>query len=113
MILAVPLGEKRLKQRGYNQAELIANGLAEEMQIPISKNILRRTRETRSQVGLDSISRFRNVHEPFHADPKAINKQIVFLVDDLLTTGATLVACTRALMTAGVQKVYGLTVARA
>jgi len=113
MILAVPLGKKRLKQRGYNQAELIAHGLAQEMQIPILNKILSRTRETRSQVGLDSTSRFRNVQGAFHANPKVVKGQIVFLVDDLLTTGATLVACTRALMTAGVKKVYGLTVARA
>jgi len=113
MILAVPLGKKRMKQRGYNQAALIAQSMAEVMEISIGKKILRRTRETKSQVGLDPTTRFRNVQNAFHADPRAVKNQVVFLVDDLLTTGATLVACTYALMTAGVQKVYGITVARA
>jgi len=113
LIVPVPLGKKRMKQRGYNQAELISNGLAEEMEIPVGKTTLKRTKETRSQVGLDPTARFHNVQDAFQADSQMLKHQVVFLVDDLLTTGATLVACTRALMTAGVQRVFGITVARA
>lgn len=112
MILPVPLGKKRMKQRGYNQAELITQGMSEGMGVPIGNKILTRIRETRSQVGLDPTTRFHNVQNAFHVDPQVVRNQDVFLVDDLLTTGATMVSCTYALITAGVRKVYGITVAR-
>jgi predicted amidophosphoribosyltransferase len=62
---------------------------------------------------LDSDARFHNVQDAFHADSQELNNQNVILVDDLVTTGATMVACTRALMAAGVQRVFGISVARA
>jgi ComF family protein len=113
VIIPVPLGKKRIKQRGYNQAKLISDGLADEIGVPVRNNILLRTRETRSQVGLDPTARFDNVQNAFQARPHLVKNQVVFLVDDLLTTGATLVACTEALIEAGVSRVFGLTVARA
>jgi ComF family protein len=113
IIVPVPLSTKREKQRGYNQAELIARGLASEMKFPLRKDVLKRTRDTGSQVGLDTSARYINVRDAFVADSKVVEDQVVILVDDLLTTGATMVACSRALLHAGVRKVYGLTVARA
>jgi competence protein ComFC len=113
LVLAVPLGKIKKLQRGYNQAGLIADGLTDHLKIKRGRKVLKRIRETRSQVGLDIIGRFQNVQDAFRADRRLVEGQIVFLVDDLLTTGATLSACTEALQKAGVQRVYGLTVARA
>jgi ComF family protein len=112
LILAVPLGRDRLKQRGYNQVDLIANHMAKRLGIRDDKKGLMRVRETRSQVGLDLVNRQINVQNAFQAAPH-IKNQRVLLVDDLFTTGATMLACTSALQKVGVRKVYGLTVARA
>jgi ComF family protein len=113
LIVTVPLSKNRLKQRGYNQVDLIADGMSEDLGIEKRKKVLIRTRETESQVGLDPIARQLNVQDAFQADRQSLKDQNVFLVDDLFTTGATMLACTDALIKAGVQKVFGLTVARA
>lgn len=113
LIVPVPLGRERLKQRGYNQSALIASDLAERLSLPVSFDGLRRTRETRSQVGLDPETRLVNVSEAFHASPAVVQGHAVLLIDDLFTTGATLSACARALHDAGVAQVMGLTVGRA
>ncbi|OGO19821.1 MAG: hypothetical protein A2Z14_06225 [Chloroflexi bacterium RBG_16_48_8] len=112
-VIAVPLGRKRLNQRGYNQVDLIADGMAKKLGIVREKKALKRIRETQSQVGLDPVTRRLNVHNAFQANQQGLKDQCVFLVDDLFTTGATLLACTSALQEVGVRKVYGLTVARA
>lgn len=112
-ILAVPLGKKRWKQRGYNQVDLIADSMARRMGVARDTKALKRVRETKSQVGLDPHTRRLNVQNAFQADPKILDAQSVFLVDDLFTTGATLLACTNALQAIGVREVIGLTVARA
>jgi ComF family protein len=112
LILAVPLGRNRLKQRGYNQVDLITNHMVKRLGIRSDKEVLQRVRETKSQVGLDPVNRHINVQNAFQANQR-IKNQRVLLVDDLFTTGATMVACTNALRKVGVKKVYGLTVARA
>ncbi len=113
VIAPVPLGPKRLRQRGYNQATLIAAGLAESLGARLQEGLLVRTRETRSQVGLKMGDRRRNVQGAFQAFPSELQGQSVCIVDDLCTTGATLSACAEALLAAGAAEVVGLTVARA
>jgi ComF family protein len=113
MIVTVPLGRNRLKQRGYNQVDLVADGMAEDLGIENKKKALTRIRETKSQVGLDPVARRNNVQNAFRADRQILMDQKVFLLDDLFTTGATMLACTKALQEAGVRYVFGLTVARA
>jgi ComF family protein len=112
LICAVPLGKQRMKERGYNQAELIAEELADTLGLPESGQVLKRTRETISQVGLDPHSRRKNVKDAFKASEKVQNQRIV-LVDDLFTTGATLAACSDALLNQGAKDILALTVARA
>ena len=112
-VAAVPLGRKRLKQRGYNQAELLGRALAESLRLPFHPSAASRIRETESQVGLDPKARWANVDRAFQADPSIVRGHIVLLVDDVHTTGATLASCAAALTQAGAAGVVGLTVARA
>jgi ComF family protein len=111
-ITAVPLSPSRTKQRGYNQASLLAIPLALALQKPFDHRLLTRTRETDSQVGLSMIDRKQNVAGAFSASDKAAGK-VIWVIDDVITTGATMNACAQALMKAGAIAVYGLSFARA
>ncbi len=113
LILPVPLSQERLSQRGYNQAGLIARPLAYATGCPYQPGVLKRIRNTATQVGLSIEERRLNVAEAFIADPRCVNGSSVLIVDDVATTGATLDACARALKKAGARCVYGLTLARA
>ena len=113
LIAAVPLSKKRLRARGYNQSALIAKELSAIMALPYVEHGISRSRETKSQVGLDPVARWHNVRKAFRADPNEVDGHGVVLVDDLMTTGATLSACAEALDEAGARIIYGLTVARA
>lgn len=113
IIVPVPLGKKRQMQRGYNQSAAIARPLAWSLDIPYKPKALKRLRETTSQVRLSMIERERNVMEAFQASKKVVEGMNVLLVDDVMTTGATLNACTIALKNANADKVYGITLSRA
>jgi ComF family protein len=113
LVVAVPLSATRLRQRGYNQAELISVALAKALGLPYEEQALVRTRETASQVGLGPYERRRNVAGAFCGQPEVVRDRVVLIVDDLFTTGATLAACARGLRTAGARQVLGLTVGRA
>ena len=112
-MIPVPLGKKRLKERGYNQTALVARPLAYEVGIEYSPRALWKARETRSQVGLTASQRQENVHNAYQADREAVKRKSVLLMDDVATTGSTILACTEALLSAGAQDVYVLTIARA
>ncbi len=113
VLLPVPLSKVRFRERGYNQVELITSTLARFTSIPYSNSILKRVRDTRSQVGLNPAARFENMVQAFDVSPSPLGVDSVLLVDDLLTSGATILACTHALLKAGVQRVFALTIARA
>jgi ComF family protein len=112
-ILPVPLGKKRLKERGYNQVALVARPLAYEAGIEYIPQALQKIRETRSQVGLGITQRHENVHNAYQADSRVVKDRSVLLMDDVATTGSTISACTESLLAAGAQAVYVLTIARA
>jgi len=113
LVLAVPLAVARRRQRGYNQVELISSPLAEALDLPHYRNALIRVRDTGSQVGHDFLARRVNVQGAFSADPRLCNQRSILLIDDLVTTGATILACSQALYDAGAAGVYALTVGRA
>jgi len=113
MIVPVPLGKKRLVERGYNQVNLIALPLALAVGIDFAPDGLSRIRETRSQVGMTRRERRENVNGAFLGHGKRVNGRVILLMDDVATTGATLSSCAEALYKAGAQDVYGLTVSRA
>ena len=113
IITSVPLGLVRFKERGYNQATLLARPIALCLDIPFSTKALVRNRETRSQVGLTVTERHDNMVDAFRADSILVSGKKVLVVDDVATSGATLNACAKALLNAGADKVYCFSLARA
>jgi ComF family protein len=113
LLAPVPLGQGRLKERGYNQSELIGLPLSLALGLVYVPQALVRTRETRSQVGLSRKDRQDNVHGAFKASLRRVKGRRVLLLDDVATTGATLASCAEALRVAGTQDVFAVAVARA
>jgi competence protein ComFC len=113
LVVPVPLGKERSKERGYNQVALVAKPLALINKLRYSPHALVRIRETRSQVGLSIAERRQNVVGAFLGDADLVLKSTVLLMDDVATTGATLASCASALKDAGAKSVYALTLARA
>lgn len=109
-ISPVPLHAERRRQRGYDQAELLARGLSSRTNIPLRLDLVERTRQTRAQVGLNAAQRQANVHNAFAAGSQCTNLHVL-LIDDVCTTGATMAACATAMRAAGAVWVCGLTLA--
>jgi len=115
LVAPVPLHWRRLFTRRYNQAALLAGGVAREARLPLAPDLLRRRRWTGSQAGLRGKERRRNVRLAFDVHPRwaaRIEGRGVLLIDDVLTTGATVDACVHALDRAGARHVDVLTLAR-
>lgn len=114
LLVPVPLSRERRRERGFNQSELMARRLARLAGLRCYPAALIRRRETWSQAGLSREERERNVRGAFHVpDPHRINGRRILLLDDVLTTGATVAACAAALKKAGAATVSVITVARA
>lgn len=104
----VPLHPKRLRERGFNQAELLAREVARVLDVSLLTGALRRTKDTSSQVDASNrADRLRNVRGAF-ASTGPLDGGTVVLVDDVTTTGATLSAAASVLLSAGASRVYGL-----
>ena len=112
LVTAVPLEKQRLKDRGYNQSEFLARRLAKRAGLDYVGSVVTRKRSTLSQVGLTREQRVRNVQGAFSADKGAVTNKSILIVDDVITTGATMNSCSESLLQAGAREVYALTVAR-
>jgi ComF family protein len=113
VLVPVPLHPGRRWERGFNQAELLARALARRSGLPHEARALRRRRPTTPQTGLTAAGRRRNMAGAFLVRrPDLVAGRTVVLVDDVVTTGATAMACARALRQAGARAVRLLTVAR-
>jgi len=114
VVVPVPLHRQRQRERGYNQADLIARPLARRLGLPCRPVLLVRTKPRPDKLHLSLEERWSSVRGAFAAKPGSrVDNLRVLLVDDVMTTGATLDACARALRQAGARTVIGLTVARA
>jgi len=114
VVVPVPLHRDRERERGYNQADLIARPLARRLKLPHRAVLLVRTRPRSDKHVLSLEERWESVRGAFATRPGSqVDNLRVLLVDDVMTTGATLDACARALRDAGAKSVLGLTVARA
>jgi competence protein ComFC len=114
VLVPVPLHPRRLRQRGFNQSALLAAALGRTLARPVCADALVRRRETAPQAGLTAAERRRNVRDAFALRRRARTAgRVVTLIDDVTTTGATALACARALASGGALEVRLLTVARA
>ena len=105
-IVPVPLTKSRMKERGYNQSEMIARGIHRITNIPLLTDVLQRTEFKESQTRKDRWERMDNVEDVFScADDGKIKNSHVLIVDDVITTGATIVGCATSLVKAGAAKI--------
>lgn len=111
VIVPVPLHPKRLRERGYNQSLLLANLIGRIKNLPVRDNLLKRIQHTAHQSDLPRSQRLQNVAHAFSTTHSVQDIDVVLLVDDVLTTGATLVICARQLHQAGVKEIYSMTIA--
>jgi ComF family protein len=110
-VLPVPLHHERLAERGFNQAEALAREVARALGLPLLAHGLERARATQQQAHLDARQRADNVRGAFRWRG-TLPPQRLLIVDDVLTTGATIGACAEALREAGAEAIYGLALAR-
>lgn len=113
VIVPVPLHASRLRERGYDQAAVLAGRLASQVHMPLVEGCLQRTRATLPQMSLGAVERHANVSGAFGCVDERLAGRRAVLVDDVCTTGATLEACGAALFQAGALAVWALTLARA
>lgn len=114
-LVPVPLHHSRQKERGFNQAERIATGIGEIMEIPVSNDFMIRNKSTRTQTRTGGrLSRYKNLKDVFAVNSEAralLKSKTVILVDDVLTTGATLEVAASALWESGIKELYIVTLA--
>ena len=108
MIIPVPLGRQRLRERGYNQAEALGRALSERIGIPIRNDILFRTKNTAALKNMAVSERQEKLKGAFIAIGNDVKCKIIMLIDDIYTTGTTMDACTAALLSAGARRVYAV-----
>jgi len=115
LVVPVPLHSRKLRQRGFNQSELIARSALKKQSagLVLNAGVLRRCRETQSQIGLSRHQRRENIRGAFAVvKPDEVSGREILVVDDVFTTGTTVSECARILRRAGASKVYVATVAR-
>jgi ComF family protein len=113
VVVPVPLHPRRLRDRGFNQAALLARRVGSSINLPVRYTVLRRRRWTAPQIGLSPRERAQNVRGAFAvSEPALVRSRGVMLVDDVFTTGETVDQCVRELKRGGAREVVVLTVAR-
>jgi ComF family protein len=113
IIVPVPLAKKRLRWRGYNQAQILARELGTIWRLPVHGDVLARARETKNQAELTGMERRNNIKDAFTCpNPSGIENKTVYLIDDVFTTGATMDECAKLLKRHGAAIVVGLALAR-
>ncbi len=111
LLVPIPLHKSQLEKRGFNQAKLLASKLEKKLKTPV-KNILKRIKKTRSQTKLSRQERKKNLKDAFNLGNKIdLKGKIIYLVDDVCTTGTTLEEAAKVLKKAGAEEVWGLTTA--
>lgn len=112
LVVPIPLSSTRLRMRGFNQAELLAQAFTQLVQLPIAIKALMRIRDTQFQKMLSRADRVQNVKHAFVADKGSFVGMKALVVDDIFVTGATINSASRAIKKAGGESVFAITVAR-
>jgi ComF family protein len=115
-LIPVPLHKRKFRERGYNQAELVARGIAELIGLPVRTDIVRRKRFTETQTKLDLEQRRKNMEEAFEIVPGKdieVSGKAYIIVDDVITTGATITSCAGEFVSAGASRVIAASLALA
>ena len=112
IVIPVPLCKTHIRERGYNQSEKIAYPLSLSLSRPLISDAVFRVKETTSQIDLSREERFMNLEDAFIGNSAKLKEKKVLLVDDIITTGATLRSCTKALLDSGCKTVFCITVAQ-
>ena len=110
-IVPIPLHPAKKAERGYNQADFIAKGIAKELSVAMLKNGIKRNINTPTQTKLNLEERRENMENAFEVNTKKVVGKKIILLDDVITTGSTMRSCAIELLNKGAQKVYGLSVA--
>ncbi len=105
-LVPIPIHKKKLKKRGYNQAELLAGELGKRLSIPVDTELIYRVVNTEPQKSLSPLEREDNLKKAFQCTKKVVSYKCIMLVDDIYTTGATVEACTKLLHEKGITDVY-------
>ncbi len=111
VLIPVPLHERKLQERGFNQAELLAKSLGNALNIPVSADAIRRVSDTLPQKYLDPAERHKNLQNAFKIGISSVKSKKAVLVDDVYTTGSTMDACAEVLRKSGAAEVYFITLA--
>jgi ComF family protein len=112
-IVPIPLHPRRLRERGYNQSELLAREIARRISLPLDEHLVERTRDSKPQAkAVSAAERRKNMASAFCCEPGSAEGISAVVVDDVCTSGATLEACAAALKAAGAKRVLGFTLAR-
>jgi ComF family protein len=115
-IIPVPLHKTKVRERGYNQSEYLARGLSENLQFPYQFDFIARKRYTKSQTKLTLLEREKNMHDAFALNNdynEELKDKNIILLDDVITTGATVNECIKVLREAGVNKIFTVSLAMA
>lgn len=112
LLIPVPLHKSRYRERGFNQSEIIAEEISKTTGVSLLREGLKRKKNTKDQTNLSPQQREQNVRGAFVVtQPGIINGKNIILVDDVITTGATMNECARMLKQAGAEKILGMTIA--
>ncbi len=109
-IIPIPLSKKRMRQRGFNQAALVADEIGKRMKIPVYHNLLIRVLDTKAQKELNEEERKNNLKRAFKTSVNKVQLDHILLIDDIYTTGSTMNEATRTLKQAGVDQIYCLSI---
>jgi ComF family protein len=113
LVLPVPLHPLRVRERGYNQASLLAREIGREIDCPVNEKVLCRRRYTNQQAKFNKQERAQNVRSAFQvSDPNCVAAKNIILVDDVLTTGSTMNECAKVLKESGAMNITAVTVVR-
>lgn len=110
-LVPVPISRARFRKRGYNQAEILATELGKQLHIPVYTHLIERIKDTLPQKGLNALERQKNLKKAFKMARNDVKLDTIIIIDDIYTTGSTIDALAKVLLSSGVQKIYFITLA--